>query len=73
MLKQGSWKNVLQKYLSNFGVKMLFSEFVEINPRESLVKGKPYRCVMMDQIIPGHKYVSGEIEKPFKEAPSSER
>lgn len=45
---------------------MLFSEFVDINPRVSIEKGTEYPCVMMDEVQPGEKFVSGIISKPFK-------
>jgi len=45
---------------------MLFKNFIEINPRIKLECGKEYPCVMMDEIIPGKKFVSGNIIKQFK-------
>lgn len=45
---------------------MLFSEFVNINPKVSLERGKEYPCVMMDEVEPGKKFVSGIIKKSFK-------
>ena len=45
---------------------MLFSEFVDINPKVPLDRGSIYPCVMMDEVQPGKKYVSGIITKPFK-------
>ena len=47
-------------------MKMLFSEFVEINPSVSIARGEEYPCVMMDEVEPGRKYVSGVFSKPFK-------
>ncbi|HEX9972986.1 MAG TPA: restriction endonuclease subunit S [bacterium] len=44
---------------------MKFSDFVEINPKVNLTKGESYPCVMMDEVQPGKKYVSGYIVKKF--------
>ena len=47
-------------------MNMLFTEFVEINPYVPIERGKEYPCVMMDEVEPGRKFVSGIILKPFK-------
>jgi len=45
---------------------MLFSEFVEINPRVPIERDGVYPCVMMDEVKPGRKSVSGKISKTFR-------
>ena len=45
---------------------MKFLEFIEINPKVELRKGLEYPCVLMDEVEPGNKWVSGNIIKPYK-------
>ncbi len=42
---------------------MKFGDFVEINPRVRLDRNAVYPCVMMDEVNPGIKYVSGNHVK----------
>jgi type I restriction enzyme S subunit len=44
----------------------IFSDFVEINPSIKMLKGSKYPCVMMEDIIPGHRYVRSPIRKEYK-------
>lgn len=44
---------------------MKFSEFVELNPRISLSKDSVFPCVMMDELRPGNKFVTGALLKPY--------
>ena len=46
--------------------KMLFSEFVNINPAVSIPKGELVSCVMMEELEPGRRYVYPRIMKPYK-------
>ena len=45
---------------------MLFYKFVNINPKISIQRGVEYPCVMMNEVKPGKKNVSGVFFKPFK-------
>lgn len=45
---------------------MRFDEFVEINPKVSLRRNISNACVMMEDIIPGNRYVRSTKQKEFK-------
>lgn len=44
---------------------MRFSNLVDINPKVVLEKGKKYSCIMMDEMIPGRRYVPSSTKKEY--------
>ena len=45
---------------------MRFSDFVQINPKVSMKRGNTHPCVMMNEIVPGNRYVFAPETKEFK-------
>jgi type I restriction enzyme S subunit len=45
---------------------MRLSDFIKINPKVELKRGSEYPCVMMENITPGHRYVSPGSTRPYK-------
>ncbi|MDD5417079.1 MAG: restriction endonuclease subunit S, partial [Candidatus Aenigmarchaeota archaeon] len=46
--------------------KIKFADFVNINPKNSLKKGTEYPFIEMQDIVPGHRYISSIQTKKFK-------
>jgi type I restriction enzyme S subunit len=46
--------------------RVRLTDFVEINPRVDLEKSEEYPCVMMEDIIPGRRYVSPRAKRLHK-------
>jgi type I restriction enzyme, S subunit len=45
---------------------MRFADFVQINPRGAIRRSENHPCVMMEDIVPGNRYVAAPKKKEFK-------